>query len=431
MSNELILAAAAGNLDKINRLLDTPGIDINHAGIPLEMVDETRFPISALTAAIWHQQWEVAKLLIQRGANIETDDPTAYSHLETSVGPYIQCYLDFRVVDTSLLKMILAKVKVLNPFVIVGPSPREKLVQRIQRVCADVSNIKNLVETKLANSLLFHEAVLRNDTSAISDFLTGNSIPHMNRETMTDYVAGRAISPSMALAASEAIDSLKLHKLGNDSEEIKKFLNDISFVLSVKIFPAPLKKYLQLVTPGKLSDLYAELVYLLFPEEKLIPYSVESTLFKHEDLSKLEKSPDELKSWQNPQRLALLCDMDMTTLLMCFHASTSSTREMNCRAAELLAEILLHHDTVLNKSQQQYLVGLLNKLYALSDTERLALTLAKQQQTQITALQQKCDAMENTIEKQTQLIDGKLERLLCLLASEKEVAKKTEIGFFK
>ena len=443
MSKELMIAAATGKLEEVIRLLSLPDVNINFRCLTAS-IGYGKSPTTPLVAAMVGGHWKVAQLLIQRGARLELPSGE-YLHEQVYSNAYVYGIAPLDAYDVDTVKMMLARVQTLNPVFQGFGSPN---------VVCYLSKNK---DKKIARvSPLFHEAILRNDVPTISEIQKFKLDPPFSLETMTQYIANRTITVKEAFAANKAIDELVQNEfiLRSVGDDIKQLLSkSVKFELALDIFPAPLKTYLQQSSRSTLHELFSELLYLLFPEEKLSLYSVDSAVFKNRDTSKLSKTVEELRAWQDPVRLRMLLDMDQTILMMRFHACSSNTRDNQHRAAELLAEILLFHsadvimvnnkeEPLLNEQQQHLFLKIIDMLYSLTNMEKLLLSLTNQQNAEISAIKQQCQQMEEKFEKsmqeeakRTKNIESKLDRLTALLLSEKNdveaLPKRTKDGLFK
>ena len=435
MSKELINAAVAGNVNRITILLDNPDIDINYLDIH-DSVDGT-YQITPLVAALRHGKWEVAKLLIERGAKLEKPDHDQYKYEEWYAYPFIYgCTLSCskyhnkgHVLDVAILKLMLARVRVLNPDFGTGQDAIDYLSKQRPSYIL----------------YFFHEAILRYDIKTIESIYQNKLNPELSLATMTQYIAGRTITANDAIAVKKAIDWLveREHILRDTGDQIKGLINkNVKFVVALDVFPNELRNYLrQLPAKGSLSSHLAELFYKLYPEEGLVPYPLDSQLMSTIDRTDVTRTDDELRDWQDPSRVKWLVAMDQTKLLMLFYVCVENTRENKNRCAEILAEIVFNHSSesvlidgkqqeLLNEADQRVFILLLNRLYSLTETEKLALNLAYEMQLEVSVVKARCNNLEVDNEEFKADIKAMKEVLaqLSALLLDKDNAVQSKVG---
>jgi ankyrin repeat protein len=66
MSNELVIAAARGDLEEVRRILDAGGVDINYLA-PEEVYSLEGYSVNALGAAAGNNQFKIVDYLISKG----------------------------------------------------------------------------------------------------------------------------------------------------------------------------------------------------------------------------------------------------------------------------------------------------------------------------------------------------------------------------
>ncbi len=421
MSQQLINAAANGNMPEVLRLLSQPNTNINFVGdgaVP----SSSRTKVTALSVAIANRKWDMARFLIAQGANVSDPTCESYEYAAVFSAPYlVATTLDN--MDASIFKLLLAKVQILNPSF---------------SGWGHCTVARFLISQSKGNShlgaLLYHEAILRHDVRTIEELIASKLAFTINAQSFSDYLKTRTVTTQDAFFATKTINMLidKNIILKSVGENIKTIVSkDVKFELKLDGFPEALKPHLQKPSQRSLVDLFCDLQAWLYPEERLPHVSVDSDLFRRMGNDSPGASAEAIRGRQNIIHLRSLLNLDQASILMRLNSCTSETGENP--AALLLAEILLHHSDIkiqtetakdgeplLNVKQQSACLTVLNTLYSLTNLEKLLLGVSRQQSVSLAELSQQNAmlvddvlTMKNTIDR----MDRKMDIVVAALAN--------------
>jgi len=419
MSQQLINAAANGNMPEVLRLLSQPNTNINFVGDGV-VPPNHRTKVTALSVAIINRKWDMARFLIAQGANASDPTCTSYEYERVYLTPYLAATTLDRM-DATIFKLLLAKVQILNPsfagwghFTVAGFL---------------TSHSKSELYTAL-----YHEAILRNDQRTIEELIASKLNIIVNAQSFSDYLKTRTVTTQDAFYATKTINMLidKNIIFKSVGENIKSIIGkDVKFELKLDAFPEALKPHLQKPSERPLLDLFCDLQAWLYPEERLPHISVDSDLFQRMGNDSSDASFEAIRGRQNIIHLRSLLNLDQASILMRLNNCSSETGENP--AALLLAEILLHHsdtkiqtasakegEPLLSVKQQSICLTVLNALYTLTNLEKLLLGVSRQQSVSLSELSQQNAMlvddvliMKNTVHR----METKIDRLLAALAN--------------
>ena len=381
----LVTAAYDGNTEEVVRLASDPQVDINFLAYfpkpkkpqPYEY-DEYH---SALSAALENKHDQIVLFLLQLGAKI---DMPASGHYRYT--PCFKTVLSIACinrkpgseegVNLSLFKHILRATKVLNHD-FSGYCGQGSLVQVLLEKGSIAAAYPNSNERL---GLIFHEAVLKNETKVIDEFLKHTKSIKFDDASCQAYLIDIDLATEQALRARKGLDYLaEINFITKElSHKIKAIIAaKTKFSLEINEFPIELQQSVAMQSNRTLRELFAEFQHWILPDEGLPSGLADSKMVKTMDLT-----DDELKricSFQDPKRLRQYMEIDPSEFLTMVYDAISPQGENP--AAILLAQLLMFHKNVLlddkkplfNETQEQNCFLVLKRLYSLSDAEKLTL----------------------------------------------------------
>lgn len=390
----LVAAVAAGKIDEVNQLLET-GIDIDaQEPSPVESnffytIIHKGDLITPLSTALLTKQWAIAQLLLNRGAKVMIGESLyQYNRHDFVANPYL-CALFAESWDQQTLAQLLSKTPKL--FLMTYGLGALNIVHFMYFIMSDVKHsVEEIPEIHERILFLAHEALLRSDKEILAAFFFKERIKYSSssfekylklRKQFTRDEAKSAIAGLDFLLSRDAIT-------GPSAVEIKETLMKFSTSeLNIDALPVELENEVAKPSQRNLSDLFCELLHYLNPS--LPAFSVDSEIGK---TTKYNLPVEEIRRLQDVKNFRdLLTQADSTTLLTKIAKCSNKLKESQNPATILITEILLHHakdkikvdgkeEMFLNEEQVKAGIELLKQFYSLSTTEKLFLTMMKDQQ---------------------------------------------------
>lgn len=199
INDRLVKSAAKGDLEKVKYYLTQPKTNINYIYRPGMLIYDK---YTALYKALENNHPEVAHFLVDKGAQlIDIAYYRTYEHALTTAF--------FCCANTSLLKAILSRAPNLNP--------QDRCIFLIDRL----ANIPNVEFRNSFFSLLFYEALLRNNQSVMKQILKQESRLLISPMGLKAYLRDRTLDQKQKddcqLAIKFLLNSNRINSVNADN----------------------------------------------------------------------------------------------------------------------------------------------------------------------------------------------------------------------